>query len=51
MLMLARMTCPIAILGRYHSISVSWTLLANTATYAAAGLMFESLRRRLHPAK
>jgi hypothetical protein len=46
-----RLTCPIAILGRFYAISLSWVLVANTATYALAGLLVEALRLRLHPAK
>jgi hypothetical protein len=46
-----RMTCPIVILGGSYPISLSWALLANTATYALAGLIVEMFRLRLHPAK
>ena len=46
-----RVTCPIAILGASYPIRLSWVLLANAATYALAGLIVESLRQRLHPAK
>lgn len=51
LLPLVRLTCPIAILGRFYAISLSWVLVANAATYALAGLMVENLRQRLHPAK
>ena len=46
-----RLTCPIAILGSSYPISLYWALLANAATYALAGLILETLRHRLHPAK
>ena len=48
---LVRLTCPIAILGSSYPISLYSALLANAATYALAGLMVETLRQRLHPAK
>ena len=48
---LVRVTCPIAILGSAYPISVYSALLANAATYGLAGLLVETLRRRLHPAK
>jgi hypothetical protein len=51
LLPLVRLTCPIAILGSSHPISLYSVLLANTATYALAGLIIETLRHRLHPAK
>jgi len=49
LLPLVRLTCPIAILGSSHAISLSQVLLANAATYALAGLIVEKLRQRLHP--
>ena len=51
LLPLVRLTCPIAILGSSHPISLYTALLANTATYALAGLVVETLRQRLHSAK
>lgn len=53
LLPLVRLTCPIAILGRFYAISLAWVLLANSATYATAGLLVEALRLRLrlHSAK
>ena len=53
LLPLVRLTCPIAILGRFYAISLAWALLANAATYAMAGLLVEALRLRLrlHSAK
>ncbi len=47
---LVRLTCPIALFS-YYPISVYWVLVANAATYALAGLMVETLRQRLHPAR
>lgn len=44
---LACLTQPIALVGRHFPISLLWVLLANTATYALAGLMVETLRRQL----
>jgi hypothetical protein len=51
LLPLVRFTCPIAILGASHAISLTWVLVANAATYALAGLLVEALRLRLQPAK
>jgi hypothetical protein len=51
LLPLVRLTCPIAILGRFYAIRLSWVLVANAATYALAGLLVEGLRLRLQPAK
>lgn len=51
LLPLVRLTCPVAILGRFYAISLSWALVANAATYALAGLVAESLRVRMQPAK
>jgi hypothetical protein len=48
--MLARITCPIAIAGAHYPISVYWVLIVNVATYALAGVIVETLRRKLHPA-
>ncbi len=47
---LVRLTCPIALLSSYP-IRLEWVLLANAATYALVGLIFETLRRRVHQAK
>jgi hypothetical protein len=49
MMMLVRLTCPIAIFS-YYPISVYWVLLANASTYAFVGLMVETLRRGLNHA-
>jgi hypothetical protein len=43
-------TCPIAIAGMHHAISVYETLAANAFTYALVGLIVETFRRRLHHA-
>jgi hypothetical protein len=45
---LARVTCPIGILGSYFAIGLYWVLLANLATYALVGLTVETLRRKLN---
>jgi hypothetical protein len=50
---LAFLTQPI-VLASFHlhfGIGVYWVLLANTATYALAGLIVETLRRKLNQAK
>ncbi len=44
-MILVRLTCPIALLSRYP-ISLSCVLLANSATYAFVGLIVEMSRRR-----
>jgi len=47
---LARLTCPIGILGSHFAISLYWVLVANLATYALVGVAVETLRRQLnHP--
>jgi len=43
-------TCPIAIAGMHHAISLYATLAANTVTYALAGLVVETLRKQFHHA-
>ena len=48
---LISLTCPIAIVGRHYTISLWEALAANTATYALAGFIVETLRRQLHHAK
>ena len=40
-------TCPIAIAGMHHAISLYETLLANAITYGFVGLIVESLRKQL----
>jgi hypothetical protein len=48
---LASLTCPVAIAGRHHAISLYEVLAANAFTYALVGLIVETLRHRLHHAK
>jgi len=45
---LVRLTCPIAIVGSHHSVSLYSALVANVATYALAGLVVETLRRQFN---
>lgn len=49
MIILVRITCPIALLSAYP-IRLYWALLANAATYALVGLGVEALRQRLSQA-
>lgn len=44
------LTCPVAML-RHHPVSLYEVLAANTATYALAGLMVETVRRQFRHAK
>lgn len=46
--LLARVTCPIGILGYHFAISLHWMLIANCVTYALLGLAVETLRRQLN---
>jgi hypothetical protein len=48
---LVRLTCPIAILGSHHPISLYVCLLANAATYGLIGLTVETLCHGLSHAK
>ena len=48
---LVRLTCPIAIVGAHYPVSIYSALAANVATYAAVGLLVETLRRPLSPLK
>lgn len=48
---LSRLTCPIAIAGSHFPLSLYWVLVANAATYALAGLIVETLARKLNQAK
>ena len=43
-------TCPIAIVGMHHAISLYEALVANAVAYGLAGLMLETLRKQLHHA-
>jgi hypothetical protein len=47
---LIRLTCPIVLISSYP-LRLSWVLLANAATYALFGLIVETLRQRLRPAR
>ena len=49
---LARLTCPIAILGSHlhFPLSLRWVVVANVPTYALVGLIVEAVRQQLsHP--
>jgi hypothetical protein len=52
-LALVELTCPVVLASFYFHVGVSlyWSLVANAATYGLIGLMVESLRQRLHPAR
>jgi hypothetical protein len=43
-------TCPIAIAGMHHRISLYEVLVANAVTYGFVGLVVETLRKQLHHA-
>ncbi len=43
-------TCPIAISGMHHPISLYETLAVNAVTYALVGLIVETVRRQLRHA-
>jgi hypothetical protein len=43
-------TCPIALAGMHHAISLSESLVANAVTYGFVGLIVETLRKQLHHA-
>jgi hypothetical protein len=45
---LARLTCPVAIIGSHYPVSVQLALAANVATYALVGLIAETLRRQFN---
>jgi len=48
-----RITCPVVSASFYFHfpVSVYWSLLANAGTYALIGLIAETLRQRLNPAR
>lgn len=48
---LVRLTCPVAIVGSHHPVSLYSALAVNVATYALVGLVVEILRQRLNHAK
>ena len=43
-------TCPIAIAGMHHAISLSESLVANALTYGFVGLIVETLRKQRYRA-
>ncbi len=45
---LARLTCPVVILGSQFPISLPSALVANVATYALVGLVVEAMRRQFN---
>jgi hypothetical protein len=45
MSVLIRLSCPIAIVGSHHPVSLYSALAANAATYAVVGLVVQTLRR------
>ena len=47
---LVTFTCPIAIFGRHHAVTLYEALAANAVTYAVVGLFAETLRRQLRHA-
>jgi hypothetical protein len=49
-MLLVRVTCPIALLSVYP-LSLYWVLLANAVTYGLIGLVVETLRSRPNQAK
>jgi hypothetical protein len=44
-------TCPVAILGMHHPISLYIALVANAVTYGFVGLAVQALRKQLHHAQ
>lgn len=44
---LVRLTCPVAIVGSHHPVSVYLALVTNVAMYALVGLVVETIRRQL----
>ena len=44
-------TCPIAMAGMHHAISLYETLVANALTYALVGVIVEGFRKRLNHAQ
>jgi hypothetical protein len=53
MLALVELTCPVAFASiHFHfGVSLYWSLVANAATYGLIGLLVESLRHRVNPAR
>jgi hypothetical protein len=48
---LVSFTCPVAMAGKHFPISLYEVLAANAVTYALVGLMVETVRHQLQPAK
>jgi hypothetical protein len=48
---LISLTCPVVVAGMHYPINLYEALAANAVTYALVGLIAETLRQRLHPAK
>ena len=44
------LSCPIAIAGMHHAISLYEVLVANAITYGVVGLIVETVRKQLHHA-
>ena len=45
---LARLTCPVSIVGSHYPVSLYTAVAANAATYALVGLAVEIVRRQLN---
>ena len=45
---LIRLSCPIAIVGSHHPVSLYSALTVNVATYVVVGLVVETLRRQFN---
>jgi hypothetical protein len=43
-------TCPVALLGMHHALSIYAVLATNAVTYALVGLVVETLRRQFRHA-
>ena len=48
---LITLTCPVALLGMHHAVSLYEALAANAVTFAVIGVMVETVRRQLHHAQ
>lgn len=48
---LVTLTCPIAIVGMHHAVSLYEAVAANTLFYTLTGVIVETLRRQLHQAR
>jgi hypothetical protein len=45
-MILSRLTCPVAMAGGVFPLPLSWVVVVNAVTYGLAGFMLETLRRR-----